>query len=97
MRVPRDLQELAVRLEPAGEQLSRELGRAAHAHRARRTPRRDPRAVARGARGGRAPIARCRWTARATTTRKADGIGAAFGIEDPGFGEAEDSADGRAR
>ena len=56
VRVPRDLQELAVRLEPTSEALSRELGRVADARRAGRAPRGERRAAARGARGrGRLP------------------------------------------
>ena len=53
VRVPRDLQELAVKVDRVGEDMSRELGRAPDAGRDRRARRRHPRAGARGARGRR--------------------------------------------
>ena len=91
MRVPRDLQELAVRLEPAGEGLARELGRVA-------TPGELAERLgvtleqvleAREAAGAYRAVSLDR---PREDDEDGDGIAAAFGIEDPGFGEAEDSA-----
>ena len=92
VRVPRDLQELAVKLEPANEGLSRELGRAA-------TPIELAQRLgvtleqvleAREAAGAYRAVSLDR--PRDDDDEGSDGIGVAFGIEDPGFGEAEDSA-----
>jgi RNA polymerase sigma-B factor len=92
VRVPRDLQELAVRLEPTSEELARELGRAA-------TPTELAERLdvtlehlleAREAAGAYRAISLDR--PRDDDEEGADGIGAAFGIEDPGFAEAEDAA-----
>jgi RNA polymerase sigma-B factor len=67
VRVPRDLQELAVKVERLTEQVL-EAREAAGAYRAVSLDR--PR----------------------DDDEEGDGIGVAFGIEDPGFGEAEDAA-----
>ena len=92
VRVPRDLQELAVKLEPVSEELARELGRAADAR------ARSPSALgvtleqvleAREAAGAYRAVSLDR---PRDDDEDGDGIGAAFGIEDPGFGEAEDAA-----
>jgi RNA polymerase sigma-B factor len=92
VRVPRDLQELAVRLEPTSEALSRELGRAA-------TPTElaeqlgvtlEQLLEAREAAGAYRAVSLDR--PRDDDEDGAEGLGVAFGIEDPGFGEAEDSA-----
>jgi RNA polymerase sigma-B factor len=91
VRVPRDLQELAVRLEPTGEALARELGRVA-------TPTElaerlgvtlEQLLEAREATGAYRAVSLDR---PRDDDEDGDGLGAAFGIEDPGFGEAEDSA-----
>ena len=91
VRVPRDLQELAVKLEPANEGLTRELGRAA-------TPGELAQRLgvtleqvleAREAAGAYRAVSLDR---PREDDEEGDGLGVAFGIEDPGFGEAEDSA-----
>jgi RNA polymerase sigma-B factor len=92
VRVPRDLQELAVRLEPINEELARELGRAP-----------TPGEVATRAGASLEQVLEAREAAgayRAVSLDRPrdddddsnDGIGAAYGIEDPGFGMAENSA-----
>jgi RNA polymerase sigma-B factor len=92
VRVPRDLQELAVRLEPVGEELSRELGRAATPSEiAERTGATLEQVLeAREAAGAYRAISLDR--PRDDDEDGGDGIGAAFGIEDTGFSEAEDAA-----
>ena len=92
VRVPRDLQELAVRLEPVGEELSRELGRAATpAEIAKRTGTTLEQVLeAREAAGAYRAVSLDR--PRDDGDEESDGLGAAFGIEDPGFDTAEDSA-----
>jgi RNA polymerase sigma-B factor len=91
VRVPRDLQELAVRLEPTGEELARELGRAA-------TPMELAERLgvtleqvleAREAAGAYRAVSLDR---PRDEDEDGDGIGAVFGVEDPGFGEAENAA-----
>jgi RNA polymerase sigma-B factor len=91
VRVPRDLQELAVRLDPVGEALARELGRAA-------TPGELAERLgvsleqvleAREAAGAYRAVSLDR---PRDDDEDGDGIGVAFGIEDAGFSEAEDSA-----
>ena len=86
VRVPRDLQELAVKVDRVSEDMARELGRApTPAEIAERDRHRPPSRCSRRARPP-APTARCRSTARATTTRTSEGeLADAFGIEDPGF------------
>ena len=92
VRVPRDLQELAVRLEPRGR------GARARARPRRRRPPRSPSAPgrrveqvleAREAAGAYRAVSLDR--PRDDDEEGGDGIGAAFGIEDPGFGVAEDA------
>ena len=92
VRVPRDLQELAVRLEPVAEELARELGRAATTVEiAKRTGTTVEQVLeAREAAGAYRAVSLDR--PRDDGDEDGDGIGAAFGIEDPGFGNAEDSA-----
>jgi RNA polymerase sigma-B factor len=91
VRVPRDLQELAVKLEPANEALTRELGRAA-------TPTElaerlgvtlEQLLEAREAAGAYRAVSLDR---PRDDDEDGDGIGVAFGVDDPGFGEAENSA-----
>jgi RNA polymerase sigma-B factor len=91
VRVPRDLQELAVRLEPVGEELSRELGRAATpAEIAERTGTTLEQVLeAREAAGAYRAVSLDR---PREDDEEGEGLGAAFGIEDPGFDNAEDSA-----
>src|SRR3954469_3456227 len=92
VRVPRDLQELAVRLEPTSEALSRELGRAATpielAERLGVTL--EQLLEAREAAGAYRAVSLDR--PRDDDDDSGEGMGVAFGIEDRGFGEAEDAA-----
>ena len=91
VRVPRDLQELAVRLEPVGEELARELGRQA-----------TPSEIAERTGATLEQVLEAREAAAAYRAisldrpreddDEGDGLGASFGVEDPGFGNAEDSA-----
>jgi RNA polymerase sigma-B factor len=92
VRVPRDLQELAVRLEPTNEALSRELGRGA-------TPTELAQRLgvtleqlleAREAAGAYRAVSLDR--PRDDDEDGAEGLGVAFGVEDRGFDEAEDAA-----
>jgi RNA polymerase sigma-B factor len=91
VRVPRDLQELAVRLEPTGEALARELGRVATpvelAERLGVTL--EQLLEAREATGAYRAVSLDR---PRDDDEDGDGLAVAFGIEDPGFGEAEDAA-----
>ncbi len=91
VRVPRDLQELAVKMEPLSEELARELGRAA-----------TPAEIAKRAGVTLEQVLEAREAAGAYRAISLDrpreededgeGAGVAYGIEDPGFGVAEDSA-----
>ena len=91
VRVPRDLQELAVKLEPLSEELTRELGRAA-----------TPAEIAKRAGVTVEQVLEAREAAGAYRAVSLDrprdeddsgeNVGAGIGIEDPGFGEAEDAA-----
>jgi RNA polymerase sigma-B factor len=91
VRVPRDLQELAVRLEPTSEALTRELGRVATpgelAERLGVTL--EQLLEAREATGAYRAVSLDR---PRDDDEDGDGLGVAFGVEDPGFGEAEDAA-----
>jgi RNA polymerase sigma-B factor len=92
VRVPRDLQELAVRLEPTSEALSRELG---HVPTLVELAKRLDVTVeqvleAREAAGAYRAVSLDR--PRDEDDESGDGIGAAFGVEDAGFSEAEDAA-----
>jgi RNA polymerase sigma-B factor len=90
VRVPRDLQELAVRIEPVSEELGRELGRAATpAEIAERTGTTVEQVLeAREAAGAYRAVS----LDRPREEDEEDGAGIVLGIEDPGFGVAEDSA-----
>jgi RNA polymerase sigma-B factor len=92
VRVPRDLQELTVRLEPTSEALSRELGHVPTlAELAKRLDVSEEQVLeAREAAGAYRAVSLDR--PRDDDDEGGDGIGAAFGIEDTGFSEAEDSA-----
>jgi RNA polymerase sigma-B factor len=92
VRVPRDLQELTVRVEPTNEALARDLGR---------TPTPNELAErlgcsleqlleAREAAGAYRAVSLDR--PRDEDDDSSDNIGQAFGVEDAGFSEAEDSA-----
>jgi RNA polymerase sigma-B factor len=90
VRVPRDLQELAVRLEPVSEELARELGRAATlAEIAARTGSTVEQVLeAREAAGAYRAVS----LDRPREDDEEGDAGIVLGIEDPGFGVAEDSA-----
>lgn len=92
VRVPRDLQELAVKLEPVGEQLARELGRAATpAEIAERTGTTVEQVLeAREAAGAYRAVSLDR--PREEDGDEGEGLGASFGVEDSGFSLAEDAA-----
>jgi RNA polymerase sigma-B factor len=91
VRVPRDLQELAVKLEPTTEALSREIGR---------VPTTAELAERLGVNAEQLLEAREAASAyRAVSLDRpredddeGDGLAAAFGVEDSGFSEAEDAA-----
>jgi RNA polymerase sigma-B factor len=91
VRVPRDLQELAVRLEPVSEQLARELGRAATlAEIAERTGTTLEQVLeAREAAGAYRAVSLDR--PRDEDDESGEG-GLVVGVEDPGFSVAEDAA-----
>jgi RNA polymerase sigma-B factor len=91
VRVPRDLQELAVRLEPTNEALSREIGRVpTTAELAERLGVTVEQVLeAREAAGAYRAVSLDR---PRDDDEDGDGIGAGFGIEDTGFAEAEDAA-----
>jgi RNA polymerase sigma-B factor len=91
VRVPRDLQELAVRLEPTTEALSREIGRApTTAELADRLGVTVEQLLeAREAAGAYRAVSLDR---PRDDDEDGDGIGAGFGVEDAGFAEAEDAA-----
>jgi RNA polymerase sigma-B factor len=91
VRVPRDLQELAVRLEPVSEQLARELGRAATpAEIAARTGTTLEQVLeAREAAGAYRAVSLDR---PREDDEEGEATGIVVGVEDPGFGVAEDSA-----
>jgi RNA polymerase sigma-B factor len=91
VRVPRDLQELAVRLEPTNEALTRELGRApTPAELAGRLGVTLEQVLeAREAAGAYRAVSLDR---PRDDEDEGDALGAAFGVEDPGFGVAEDTA-----
>ena len=91
VRVPRDLQELAVRLEPVGEELARELGRqATPAEIAERTGATLEQVLE--AREAAAAYRAVSLDRPREDDEEGDGLAASFGAEDPGFDNAEDSA-----
>ena len=91
VRVPRDLQELVVKLEPVSEELTRELGRPpTPAEIAQRTGTTVEQVLeAREAGGAYRAISLDR---PREDDEEGDGLGGAYGVEDPGFAVAEDSA-----
>jgi RNA polymerase sigma-B factor len=92
VRVPRDLQELAVRVDRVTEQLARELGRAPTlAEVAERTGHSEEQVLeAREAAGAYRAVSLDR--PRDDEEEGEGSVGAAMGTEDPGFGVAEDAA-----
>ena len=92
VRVPRDLQEMAVRVERVTEELARALGRApTPAEIAARTsaPRTEQVLEAREAAGAYRAVSLDR---PRDDDEDGDGMADTMGIEDPGFGLAEDAA-----
>jgi RNA polymerase sigma-B factor len=92
VRVPRDLQELTVKLEPANEALTRELGRAPTTTELSERLGVSVEQVleAREASGAYRAVSLDR--PRDDDDDAADGLGAAYGVVDSGFSEAEDAA-----
>jgi RNA polymerase sigma-B factor len=92
VRVPRDLQELTVRVDRVSEQLGRELGRAPTlAEVAERTGHSEEQVLeAREAAGAYRAVSLDR--PRDDEEEGEGSVGAAMGTEDPGFGVAEDAA-----
>jgi RNA polymerase sigma-B factor len=92
VRVPRDLQEMAVKLEPISEQLLREMGRAPTlsevAHRLGTSE--EQVLEAREAAGAYRAVSLDR--PRDDDDESADPLGVAVGVEDHGFDVAEDAA-----
>jgi RNA polymerase sigma-B factor len=92
VRVPRDLQELAVKLEPVNEALVRELGRAPTTAELAERLGVTVEQVLEGREAAGAYRAVSLDRPRDDDDDDSDGIGAAFGIVDTGFSEAEDAA-----
>jgi RNA polymerase sigma-B factor len=92
VRVPRDLQELTVRVDRVTEQLARELGRAPTlAEVAERTGHTEEQVLeAREAAGAYRAVSLDR--PRDDEEEGEGSVGSAMGTEDPGFGVAEDAA-----
>ena len=92
VRVPRDLQELAVKVDRVGDEMSRELGRApTPAELAERTGTTLEQVLeAREASAAYRAVSLDR--PRSEDEEEGDSFADAFGVVDPGFGLAEDSA-----
>ena len=92
VRVPRDLQELAVKLEPVGEELARELGRAPTPVEIAETIGVSAEQVleAREAAGAYRAVSLDR--PRDDDDEDGAGIADAVGVDDPGYSVAEDAA-----
>ena len=92
VRVPRDLQELAVKIDRVGDDMSRELGRApTPAELAERTGTTLEQVLeAREASAAYRAVSLDR--PRSEEDEEGDSFADAFGVVDPGFGLAEDSA-----
>jgi RNA polymerase sigma-B factor len=91
VRVPRDLQELAVRVERVGEELTRQLGRApTPSEIAEQIGVTDEQVLeAREAAGAYRAVSLDR---PRDDDEEGDGMSDSMGVEDPGFGLAEDAA-----
>ncbi len=92
VRVPRDLQELAVKVDRVGDEMSRELGRApTPAELAERTGTTLEQVLeAREASAAYRAVSLDR--PRSEDDEDGDSFADAFGVDDPGFGLAEDAA-----
>jgi RNA polymerase sigma-B factor len=92
VRVPRDLQELAVKLEPTSEELLRELGRVPTLAELADRLSTSPELVLEAREAAAAYRAVSLDRPRDDDDDGGDPLGVAVGIEDPGFGVAEDAA-----
>jgi RNA polymerase sigma-B factor len=92
VRVPRDLQELAVRVDRVTDELARELGRAPTPGEIAERIGVTPEQVLEAREAAAAYRAVSLDRARDDDDEEAEGVAATFGVEDPGFGLAEDSA-----
>jgi RNA polymerase sigma-B factor len=92
VRVPRDLQELAVKVDRLGDEMSRELGRAPTAAEIGERVGASPEQVleAREAAGAYRAVSLDR--PRGEESDEGDPFAEAFGVEDPGFSQAEHAA-----
>jgi RNA polymerase sigma-B factor len=92
VRVPRDLQELAVKVDRLGDEMARELGRAPTAAEIGERVGASPEQVfeAREAAGAYRAVSLDR--PRGEETEEGDAFADVFGIEDPGFTQAEHAA-----
>jgi RNA polymerase sigma-B factor len=92
VRVPRDLQELAVKVDRVGEQLSRELGRAPTPAEIAENVGASTEQVLEAREASAAYRAVSLDRPRDDDDEEAGGIAESVGIEDPGFSVAEDAA-----
>jgi RNA polymerase sigma-B factor len=92
VRVPRDLQELAVKLDPTSEQLLRELGRAPTLAEVAKRLDTTIELVLEAREAAAAYRAVSLDRPRDDDDEGADALGQAVGVDDPGFGVAEDAA-----
>jgi RNA polymerase sigma-B factor len=92
VRVPRDLQEMAVRVERVGDEMSRELGRAPTPGEIGERIGVTPEHVLEAREASAAYRAVSLDRPRSEADEEGDSFAEAFGVEDPGYGRAEDSA-----
>jgi RNA polymerase sigma-B factor len=92
VRVPRDLQEMAVRVERVAEEMSRELGRAPTPGEIGEQIGVTPEQVLEAREASAAYRAVSLDRPRSEADEEGDSFSDAFGVEDPGYGRAEDSA-----
>ena len=92
VRVPRDLQEMAVRVDRVADDMSRELGRAPTAAEIGERIGATPEQVLEAREASAAYRAVSLDRPRSETDEDGDSFSDAFGAEDPGFRQAEDSA-----
>ena len=93
VRVPRDLQELAMRVEKVTDELARESAHKPTVDDIARYIGVSPERRPRGAHGRRALTAPCHSIGRPTTTRTGPPAPPlSIGVDEPGYGRAEDSA-----
>jgi RNA polymerase sigma-B factor len=92
VRVPRDLQELAVKVERVGDEMSRELGRAPTAAEIGERVDVSPEQVLEAREAAAAYRAVSLDRPRGEETEEGDAFADVFGVEDPGFAQAEQAA-----